>query len=58
MKISKVVLLIIMLIVVSCGGGQKTVQTDTDKPDWVDRGGGAFPADAAFDELTKTPNQQ
>ena len=39
MKISKVVLLIIMLIVVSCGGGQKTVQTDPDRPDWVDRGG-------------------
>ncbi len=47
MKISKVVLLIIMLIVVSCGGGQKTVQTDPDRPDWVDRGGGAFPAEAA-----------
>ena len=47
MKISTGILLVMMLFVVSCGGGQETIKIDPNKPDWVDRGGGAFQGDAS-----------
>lgn len=46
MKKTTGILMVVMLFVASCGGGKEVVKTDPNRPDWVDRGGGAFPGDA------------